>query len=101
MTDLVVKVDYSKLTLRILEQSEYFYDMCEIRDSETGWAVDSISFPEVDNDIKCFYLRGMDDIDDDKCAIAPSIGILKQIIKTLDNLNKQGYKVVINCRTEL
>lgn len=104
MTDLVVEVDFAKLYIRILKQSKRMYKINgteDDRDIETGWLVDSVDYPEIDEDYKAFYLRGKSHIYDGNALEASSITVLKQIIKTLDNLNKLGYKVVINCRTEL
>lgn len=104
MTDLVVEVDYKKLTFKILEQSYIMYEIDgteDDRDIETGWLVDSVDCPEIDEDYKAIYLRGRSHSFDGNVLEASSMTVLKQIIKTLDNLNKLGYKVVINCRTEL
>lgn len=104
MTDLVVEVDLEKLYIRILEQSDRMYAINgteDDRDNETSWIVDSVDCPEIDEDYKAFYIRGRSIKYDDNVLEVSSIIVLKQIIKTLDNLNKRGYKVVINCRTEL
>lgn len=104
MTDLVVEVDCINLTLRILEQNYIMYDINGTeydRDTETGWIVDSMEYPEIDEDYKILYLRGRRRNLDDNVLKATSITVLKQVIKTLDNLNKEGYKVVIGCRTEI
>lgn len=104
MTDLEVEINYKNLSIRILEQSEKMYAINateDDRDNETGWIVDSVDCPEIDEDYKAFYLRGRNCANDYSVMEASSITVLKQVIKTLDNLNKQGYKVVINCRTEL
>lgn len=104
MTDLVVDVDFANLYIRILEQSDRMYAINgteDDRDNETGWVVDSVDCPEIDEDYKAFYLRGRSHNFDGNALEASSITVLKQIIKTLINLSKRRYKVVIECRTEL